>query len=296
MKLTLGWWNTHLTPPVGAKEPSAEHLADVYLYLSQLCSSPDFGLVALGEIGPEALAKLALFSWDNDLRLISLEGRDGQQRFDMALVYQPSRIQIADPMFEFDVIAGTKSKVALRLEGILPDGAPVTFFVVHWTSRVREGADTQRRSDIAQSLRRKINDLLDVQDDGKIIVLGDFNDEPYDHSIAKYLEASRDIHRVFARPRLLYNPFWRPLAPNGLMTEGRFPLGNTGSHYYRSGTTHRWHVFDQVLVSSAFIGRSQWFLDEANTYIVDASRGFLSNIESRGNFDHYPILASIERL
>ncbi len=214
----------------------------------------------------------------------------------MAVVYRPKRLSISAANFEIDVIAGKKSKIALRLNALLPDRQPMTFFVIHWTSRILESSDTQVRSHLAASLRRKVNALFDLEPKSKIIVLGDFNDEPYDLSIARYLEASREIQRVGANPRLLYNPFWRQLSPLGHYSAKTSPAANTGSFYYRNGHVHRWHVFDQILLSSSFVGGSAWHLDEENTYIVDGSRGFPKDIGRGSHFDHYPVIASLERV
>ncbi|MGR9465912.1 endonuclease/exonuclease/phosphatase family protein [Rhizobium leguminosarum] len=295
MKLRLGWWNTHLSPPGGRASPSAEHLAAANVALLHLTQTLAVDLVLLGEISPEDAEYLSSNEHDGDIQWLTFEGREGRLTFNFAVVFKPSQLELVSAEFEYDVIAGAKSKVALRLSAKLADGSLVTVFVIHWTSRLMENEETHRRSHLAQSLRRRVDQILDTDQKAKVVILGDFNDEPYDLSLSKYLLASRDVRRVAQRPHLLYNPFWKVLPPTGPYSGASMPTDIGGSYFHRSGLVHRWYVFDQIVFSSAFVGGSEWHLDEANTFVVDTNMGFPTNIGAGGHFDHYPVLASLER-
>ncbi len=72
-----------------------------------------------------------------------------------------------------------------------------------------------------------------------ILLMGDFNDEPFNRSIQEYMLGSRDPGRVKGSPLVrLLNLMW-PLM------QGDDP----GTYLYSSN----WNMLDQFLVSKAFI-------------------------------------------
>jgi len=127
------------------------------------------------------------------------------------------------------------------------------------------------------------------------VLVGDFNEEPFDEGVERYLLSSRDSGKVRRRKDLLYNPFWRHLS--SFRPKGDSPgHGDPGTHFYPKAPHSDWHTFDQLMVSSPLVsGRSGWRLNEDNTRVVQLPLlpdG--ASIPSRC-FDHLPIVGHLER-
>lgn len=295
MKFKLGWWNTHLSPSGTSKVPDEDHIDSASRVINTLLVDRELDVIFLGEINYDTSDKLYKnINWEL-IDIVNLEGRDGRISFNMTALYRTDKINIIGSIFELDVIAGQKNKIAVQVQIILPDGSTLFVFVVHWPSRLYADTETDKRNLVAHALRVRIDKILAADDEAKIIVIGDFNDEPYDLSLSRYLLASRDAQRVSSDSRLMYNPFWRSLSPTGNYSINGLVGKVSGSYYYRSGLVHRWHTFDQIVFSSTFLGRGHWHLDEQSTTIVNELSGLISNLEDGGYFDHYPIWAAIER-
>lgn len=66
------------------------------------------------------------------------------------------------------------------------------FWIVanHWPSRRKGSEETEKkRIHVAKSVRKKLDELIFKFPESKILVMGDFNDEPNDLSITRYLKA-----------------------------------------------------------------------------------------------------------
>ncbi|NTV67397.1 MAG: endonuclease/exonuclease/phosphatase [Chlorobaculum sp.] len=126
-----------------------------------------------------------------------------------------------------------------------------------------------------------------------IVVLGDFNDEPFNRSIKEYALSINDKKRVKnGRNPYLLNLMWPMLA------EG------VGSHYYGS----QWNMLDQIMISRGIInGKSGWKQD-GNVQIEAVSlmsipkktgpRRFGLKQDERdteGFSDHYPVSIKLKR-
>ncbi|KAA0694369.1 hypothetical protein DTW90_23860 [Neorhizobium sp. P12A] len=251
-------------------------------------------IVFLGEINEAFVSKLDERLSPYGIGVLAIEGRDGRLAFNMAVIYDPREVAITATTYLVDHIAGDRNKIHYQVTVALRDGTPVSFFLVHWPSRVYQVEEGAKRSDVAQALRRKIDQFLEVDRRANLIVLGDFNDEPYDRSISHYLMASRDASRVRSDYRLLYNPFWKNLVSGSLYSSETQETNHSGTYYHRGDTVHKWRVFDQIIFSASFLGESSWHLNEAETRILDL-REMGASLVKRQYFDHYPVLGAIER-
>lgn len=114
-------------------------------------------------------------------------------------------------------------------------------FVNHWPSR-RGGEEESEpnRSNAAIVLRDAVNKVLSKNPFAKIIILGDFNDEPTNNSILNYLKAVplicdsiETIEHLEDRENILYNTAYE-----------RYAAGE-GSFKYREN----WNMLDQIIIS-----------------------------------------------
>ncbi|MEM7165407.1 MAG: endonuclease/exonuclease/phosphatase family protein [Planctomycetota bacterium] len=127
-------------------------------------------------------------------------------------------------------------------------GQPFTVLVNHWPSR-RGGSAKSRplRQKAAETTKRVTRVAIDAARDhsADVIVLGDFNDDPFDESVRYHLGAIRNSHAVKNRtdkrgPYRLYNPTWLFFGKPGM-----------GTLYYNREWT--WNLFDQIIVSRGLL-------------------------------------------
>lgn len=122
----------------------------------------------------------------------------------------------------------------LYVYGML-DNEPVHFFVNHWPSRRGGAASSPKREFAASVAKAKIDSITTFDPNAKIILMGDLNDDPTNASVRKVLNANGDKTKV--KQGGLFNPFYN-MYKKGI-----------GTLAYNDA----WNLFDQIIVSSAFI-------------------------------------------
>lgn len=145
------------------------------------------------------------------------------------------------------------SREILYVSGILKNVDTVHVFGNHWPSRYSGLLETKSmRKEAALLLRSKIKELYDKYVSPKIIVVGDFNDNPEDESIAEYLKAEKVEEPIISNK--LYNLFY------GLNQS------ENGTLKYQS----QWFMFDQIIVSGSLLSvKSGFYTKEENAGIID---------------------------
>ncbi len=138
------------------------------------------------------------------------------------------------------------SREILYVSGIVDGMDTLHVFVNHWPSRYSGLMETRGlRNRAASLLREKIDDVLLKNSRSKIIVLGDFNDQPSDESILNYLNAIKlpaELHL-----NQLYN------------LSAEWENDDIGTLKYQS----QWFVFDQIIVSGTLLK------SESGLYVQD---------------------------
>ncbi len=169
---------------------------------------------------------------------------------DVALLYRKEVFRVigqqAIPVvFPFDTIT---TRDILYVKGLVRGSDTLHVFVNHWSSR-REGEKQTERRRIytAVVLRRAVDSIMNYQPGAKILVMGDFNDEPTNMSLHGVLNANNK--RKNASPRELYN----------LMYDMN-NLDLDGSYNFRGN----WNMLDQIIVSRS---------------LLDARRGLRADFE-----------------
>jgi hypothetical protein len=122
----------------------------------------------------------------------------------------------------------------LYVKGVL-GGDTVHFFVNHWPSKFGGlSASKPLRALAASLLRAETDSILDINHRSKIIIMGDFNDTPFDKSVAGVLGAKPVSESSESN---LYTLAYV------LAKEGK------GSNKYRS----KWDMIDQFIVSGSLL-------------------------------------------
>lgn len=187
------------------------------------------------------------------------------------------RIQLIDddgsPDFTRDILLVT---------GLI-DGENIHVIVNHWSSR-REGEKETEHKRIASSDKAGeiISSLRADNPDAKIIVIGDFNDDPSNNSIKRLVEGF-DLH----------NPM------------------ETLRSYNRGTTNHnrQWNLFDQIFFSTNFFKSTsdQFEFSSANIFDEDflklfngkykgtPFRTYVGKKYKGGYSDHFPVYAIFKK-
>lgn len=112
-------------------------------------------------------------------------------------------------------------------------GEELVVFPTHWSSRISDKTGNGRKN-YADTIYSRYKSLVKINPKAKVIVCGDFNDDPTDESVKNHLYGTGDREAVLADkggPKLL-----NLLIPAHKRGEG--------THFYRTTA----HVFDQILV------------------------------------------------
>ena len=160
-------------------------------------------------------------------------------------------------------------------------------------------SNTDERSAIIREIISEIVDVERKKKTNNTVVVGDFNDSPYDktcisgdtlHGLPVMDDAKR-LSRIVngTEYRMFYNPMWNFLGDN------EYPPGT----YYRNSSDliePFWYLYDQVLLrphlKDSFIDNSLKIVFETNSYLlIDNNKHPNKHIS-----DHLPIIFEIEMI
>jgi len=293
-ELAFAWWNTSLSPNVKGRADD-DDLSHAVRAVDELIAE---GVVLVGfcEISRkdvEHLSKhssLATFGFSQAEQSVS-----GVSTFDTCIAYDPARLSLLHESVVVVPDGGGHLRVGQRFV-LEPSagGEPIHVIISHWPSRRTLAAGATERTTYGYVLRGVVDTLLAADAEAQIVLMGDYNDEPFNASIMEALKATRDRDRSKTRTDLLYNPFWRHLASFEHDVNG--PCSDQGTYYYKSGKMTRWHTFDQMIFSSSLLtGAKEWQLDEGRTRAYSPS--WLDDLlkKSASIFDHRPIVGRMQR-
>jgi len=129
----------------------------------------------------------------------------------------------------------------------------ITFFENHWPSR-RGGEEESEKNRVAaaETAKRAVDSLLKINPEARIVLMGDFNDEPANASIIGTLGAAplecSEGEKINDKSPVLFNAAYN-----------KFKDGE-GSYKYRDD----WNMLDQIIVSKVFL------TDEHFKYLCDS--------------------------
>lgn len=170
----------------------------------------------------------------------------------------------------------------LLVSGLL-DGEQIHVIVNHWSSRREGAAETEpKRFAAADKVIEIINTLKEKYENPKVIVMGDFNDDPNSNSIKRLVDAQH-----------LFNPM------DVLHTYSR---GTTIHHF-------KWNLFDQILFTTNFfeVTPNTLSFDKAEIFDDDFLKLFSGKFKGTpyrtyagpkykgGYSDHFPVYAIFKK-
>lgn len=217
---------------------------------------------------------------------------------DVALLYQKKYFSPIDyKSYELKLWGDNGRRIYTRdqlmVKGYLDDEL-LYIIVNHWPSRRGgEKRSSPLREKAAALTKKIVSEIYEEDDDAKIMIMGDFNDDPTNKSIKKILEAKKS-------PKLkddqeLYNPFYK------MYQDGMSTLG------YRDNI----NLFDQIIVSGELLTEDKDYDDykffEAHifnpSYLTNSKgrykgypfRSYSNNNYTGGYSDHYPVYVYLIR-
>ena len=234
--------------------------------------------------------------------IVHFESPD-ERGIDVAMIYRKSEFEVKKQKthgIKFPNI-DDKTRDILEVSGLLmghPDkvgrgGIELTVFVNHFPSR-RGGAEESEpnRIYVASVLRKAVDSLFQKNPNARIVIMGDFNDEPNNNSLTKTLGAAE----------------WQRETAKDVPSAALYNLGaaiqrrGEGTEYYRG-----WDVLDQIIVSGTFLdARSKATTkDEETVFNPDfiifkdkagnrlPNRTYTGPIYRGGFSDHFPVFINI---
>jgi hypothetical protein len=228
---------------------------------------------------------------------------------DVAMLYISSSFRPLE--IKFIPVTGLKpdddpTRDILKVKGIMKMQDTVNMFVNHWPSRYIGQTETMhKRHAAASELKRQVDSLFVSDPCCKIIIMGDFNDEPWDESISETLDAvvatagmtigSSDS----STPSYSFNIIdfigdnLYCLIPHGQKTI-------TGTLKYEG----RWYLFDQFMISGGLLAKTRsydmkisdydFLLEPDDTYTGRKPfRTYNGYIYKGGYSDHLPVILDL---
>jgi predicted extracellular nuclease len=222
---------------------------------------------------------------------------------DVGVLYLPAKFRLLGYTF-YRVELDNKKSDKLRtrdivyVKGVICGGDTLHVFYNHWPSRRTNASGGNKENDrfhVARLLRSKVDSIFKRNAGAQIIIMGDFNDEPHNTSIVRYLGADGNLQP--ANPLHLYN--WSAQWMKNIAWLGTYKFKN------------QWNIFDQIITSQVlnpqvarknkcFVKRAEIF---APSFLLVADekygtkkpfRTFNGTKYAGGFSDHLPVCLTLE--
>ncbi len=220
---------------------------------------------------------------------------------DVAFMYRPDVFKL-EGSFPVRTVVPTlpnfKTRDILTMWGTI-ENEPFFFMVAHWPSRLggKEASEFKRMA-VGRQMRQIADSVLKINPATKVVVMGDFNDDPTDKSIAECLGAKGRIKDL--KPGDFYNPY------------GEMLKAGLGTLAYGDA----WNIFDNIAMTenlatgstgalklqkadgSKFYGnifKQFYMVQKEGQYKGYPLRTFVGGAFQGGLSDHYPVYIYIAK-
>lgn len=292
-KFSLVWWNTSLAPTAKSRANDEQRLV-ACRQIDWMVQGLGKDLIVLGEVSDEDIGFICNTCALDGYQLVNSVANIGRSSFDTCFIYNEKTIKVFNLIGITSTKGGSTLKIAQRIDISFGNTKSVfNIFASHWPSRLWCEENHADRSLLGIRLNDSVNEIMQSMDENgnpHIILLGDYNDEPFSESISDHLMATRDRNLVSKRNHLFYNPFWKTMAAT------REESYICGSYFDKRGKLTQWRTFDQMMFSHAFIAGQEWRLIESGEQILLEPQMHQQVINSTTIFDHFPITCEIEKV
>ncbi|MFA8449782.1 MAG: endonuclease/exonuclease/phosphatase family protein [Bacteroidales bacterium] len=201
-------------------------------------------------------------------QIVQVEGPDARG-IDVALLYNPKYFTVEN-VVSYPCRIPEKNDFRTRDQLLVSGkfgGEDMHFIVLHWPSR-RGGEKRSRplRNSAADVTRHIVDSLYNADNNAKVIVMGDLNDDPINQSCVDHLKAKANPKKL--KDGEMYNTIYK-----------YFKKG-IGTLAYRDN----WNNFDQIIISQGLLGKDYSSFKFYKSVIFN--KNFLKNQE--GRYKGYP--------
>jgi exonuclease III len=267
--------------PSGEKQWTEERLNIKLENLSKVIRMMNNGngphLLGVCEVEHEHLLQTLISKYfpDKNFKIVYAESPD-ERGIDNGLIYDADHFKfISSETLTIPIEDGFNTRYVLTADLLTKNNDTLKIMVNHWPSR-RGGEDVTNSYRISAGItvRNSVDKAFALNKSAKIIIMGDFNDEPNNESIQKYLKAEElNCTSNFKTEKTLndfglFNLSWRDF------TEGK------GTYKYREN----WNMLDQIIISSelAFGNRIKYICNSFEIFMPDIM------VEQSGKFAGTP--------
>jgi predicted extracellular nuclease len=229
--------------------------------------------------------------------IIHYDSKD-ERGIDVAFLYDKDEIEILESkaipvVFGFDIQDVTRDILYVKCK--VKDDNVFYIFINHWPSRSPSEQESEiKRVTASIALRKEVDKILNFENDARILIMGDFNDEPTNKSLVQILNAlNKRKNKTY---RDLYN----------LMYD-KHNTGNEGSITYKDS----WQMFDQIIVSQGVLKKGTGYyltygdgmvykggdvlVTNPQTKAVSINRTYGGNTYLGGVSDHLPVYVILKK-
>jgi len=248
--------------PKGKREWTQERFNKKIKDLSKVISSVGNGsapaLLGLSEVENsevlDALLKAPAFT-KSEYKYLHKDSPD-RRGIDVCLVYNSAAVKVLNweaIKVKFPKEPGYTSRDIVYAKVAFNNNEVAHIFVNHWPSRY-EGMEISepRRVQAATVAKNKINKILSKNKEAKIVLMGDFNDEPSNKSLTHIIQAAQ------SKSELQNYNFYN--ACNHMANDS-----TKGTYNYRG----KWSFLDQIIVSKSLLNTSKGFSSNGEAAIFD---------------------------
>ena len=287
--------------PTGSGQWTESRLEKKLENLSLVISSMDDGngpdILAVCEVEHESLLKRLITKIKSDKTYdIAYAESPDERGIDNGLIFNSKKFSLIKVYpHEIDG-ANFKTRLILQVNLLLKaTDDTLTFFVNHWPSRRSGESDTEnRRVEAARTLKDYVDKDFKLSPDSKIIIVGDFNDEPTNKSILNVLNAQPLICS----------------SPDDNVKQSKKELFNLAYNDYKNGIGSykyhdQWNMLDQIIISNNALGegsinyvcgtfqvyKPEFMVEQSGKYKGTAFPTYGGRKYLGGFSDHFPVVA-----
>jgi predicted extracellular nuclease len=236
---------------------------------------------------------------DLNYKIAYIESPDNRG-IDNGLIFRADKIRLLNIQADTVQLSdGWPTRLIFGVNLLINNDEKITVFVNHWPSRSGGQLESEpNRIEAAKTLRNAVDRIFKVEEDAKIFITGDFNDDPINKSVLETLRAnpikcdSLNADFEIESEGELFNVSYESFE-NGV-----------GSYKYRD----TWNMLDQIIVSGSLI-TSEVFNYICNSFevykpdfIVTKSGDYMGTPFPTyggrrylgGYSDHFPVIAKFK--
>jgi len=292
--LVFVWWNTSLSPPIAKRKAQDVDLEFVVEQVRQMRQQTSFDVLALGEVCADDLAAIVAGLDEPQFGIHDATDRASKPMFDTAVIYDRSKLSFEQSRSIVDKFGRKTLKTGEVVNfQAMQTGDLIQVVVSHWPSRLTASESAPVRTELGTALRMSLASMREEDPAPYVVLMGDYNDDPFSPSLANHLLATRD--RALARRdnRFLYNPFWKWIGESHGSSPEANDVGVCGTHFYPGGDNTQWFTYDQMIFSSAFLQDGSMVLNEQQSGILVPPALRAKVLSRREIFDHLPVLGTV---